>query len=98
MKSVTDGTFKAVWAPTQRDQRRIGHPGESVVLFNLAVDPGELVNVAAQHPEVAARLSRRLWTWFEAPAFDAETDTEGCGGDRSTAPETVEQLRALGYL
>ena len=97
MKAVTDGRFKLIWVPTQQEQRRVAGVDVSFALYDLLADPGELRNVAAEHPEVVERLSRQLWTWFEASPFPVDTDSEECAA-RETAPETVEQLRALGYL
>jgi arylsulfatase A-like enzyme len=96
-KAVTDGRFKLIWVPTQQEQRKVAGVGVDFALYDLEADPGETTNVADRHPEVVERLQRKLWTWFEATPFQVDVDTEQCA-DRETAPETVEQLRALGYL
>jgi arylsulfatase A-like enzyme len=99
MKAVTDGRFKLIWVPTQQEQRRVAGVGVDFALYDLRADPGELRNVAAEHPEVVERLSRQLWTWFEASPFAVDTDTETAEcTSREASPETTEQLRALGYL
>ena len=36
---------------------------QGVELFDLATDPSENRNVAAEHPEVVARLRKRLRNW-----------------------------------
>jgi arylsulfatase A-like enzyme len=47
---VREGDWKLVWRPTLPAQ---------VELFDLAQDPGETRNVAAEQPDVVARLERR---------------------------------------
>ncbi len=42
-------------------------------LYNLKDDPGEKVNLAEQHPDIAARMLNDLETWFEE--VDAERRT-----------------------
>jgi arylsulfatase A-like enzyme len=44
------------------DWKLVAHADGSAALFDLARDPGELHDVAAAHPEQAARLRRRLDT------------------------------------
>jgi arylsulfatase A-like enzyme len=60
-------------------------------LFDLARDPRETVNVAAQLPHVVEELSTRHREIVEsrAPAATVGTDTPA---------EVIEQLRALGYV
>jgi arylsulfatase A-like enzyme len=64
-------------------------------LYDLRADPGELVNVAASHPEIVAELSQALRVWYEeAPSAvvpGEEVDLE------ALPPEAVEMLEALGY-
>ena len=38
---------------------------DSAELYNIADDPLERRNLAAQHPEKASNLLRELETWFE---------------------------------
>jgi arylsulfatase A-like enzyme len=56
--ALRDGDWKLIWRTTIPSQ---------VELFNLAEDPGETTNLAAQHPEKVAQLQRRI----EALAGDA---------------------------
>jgi arylsulfatase A-like enzyme/thioredoxin-like negative regulator of GroEL len=61
-------------------------------LYDVSADPGETRNLAAQHPEVAARLRVRLEELVAAaPAKpeDAETEVDA---------ETLAELQALGYM
>lgn len=98
MKVVTDGRFKLVWATLAQDQRRLAGAGVDRVLYDLATDPRETRNVSAQHPEELERLSRMLWAWWNVPTFPVATEAESCAEPRETSPETIEQLKALGYL
>jgi arylsulfatase A-like enzyme len=58
--ALRDGDWKLIWRTTIPSQ---------VELFNIAKDPGETTNLAAQHPEKVAQLQRRI----EALAADAVT-------------------------
>lgn len=60
--------------------------GESV-LFDLAADPAEEVDVAGQHPEVVSRLRRLVAARSAAPDAPA-LEVEG---------DLLEQLKSLGY-
>ncbi len=60
----------------------------SVELYNLSTDPGELKNVAESTPEIAKVLRANLDRWLEGmhpvmptpnPDYDAERETEGLG-------------------
>lgn len=62
----------------------------SYELFDLAADPGEQHNLVRARPREAAALERVLAEWRRRP---------GAGRTRSDdAPETLEALRALGYV
>ena len=64
---------------------------QAVELYDLAADPGERTNLAAAEPDLAARLG-------------AVIDRRLAGGDGEARapmpddPETLERLKALGYL
>ena len=61
-------------------------------LYDLKADPGEQVNVAADHPaDVARLLTQLLQTYGERAAA-----MSGGGGDAMTA-EQIEQMKAKGY-
>ncbi len=60
-------------------------------LYNLQEDPSETVNYAQQRPEVSSRYQKLLERWF---AQSRPTPT----GASDASPETVEKLRALGYI
>jgi arylsulfatase A-like enzyme len=74
------------------DHKLIVERGGRSKLFDLSSDPGELDDVAAEQPETVKRLESYLRRWraglHPIPAGAAETLDD----------ETVEGLRALGYL
>jgi arylsulfatase A-like enzyme len=58
-------------------------------LFDLGSDPGEAIDVSAEHPTEVARLRAALERWLEGlDDFDAPERDEA----------TLEELRALGYV
>jgi arylsulfatase A-like enzyme len=73
------GVAGAAATPKTRKKKSAGKKagaGDSIELFNLAVDPFEKNNVAAQNPETVQRLSTRLDTFArEAVAPKAEGQT-----------------------
>jgi hypothetical protein len=83
MVAVSEGSFRLI-------HRAAADRGE---LYDRAADPREQVDIAAQQPEVLARLTalaeqyleRPPAPWKQAPAVELE-DAE------------LEQLRALGYV
>jgi arylsulfatase A-like enzyme len=69
-----------------------------VLLFDLASDPGEEVNLAPRDTAKVAELQRELESWVAAlglPAIDAEVTKVAAP---TTDPAAEERLRALGYL
>jgi arylsulfatase A-like enzyme len=60
-------------------------------LFDVARDPRERRDLAAEQPERAAELERRIAEW-RAQHTRAETAPE------AISPEDLERLRALGYV
>ena len=60
-------------------------------LYDLSVDPGELVNLADERAGVAAELASRLESWMSATERRETSETE-------LSPERLEALRALGYV
>jgi len=66
------------------------------MLFNLADDPGERRNVAAEHPDVVARMRQEI----DRLLYDRPAD-QGPGGEAISEQEQAEldeHLRALGYI
>ena len=75
------GTTKFLWNSQGRH-----------LLFDLAVDPGELWNLLDEDPARAEQLSAELERYLDglpppAPAEEGELD-----------PETLEALKGLGYV
>lgn len=91
---ATDGRFKLIFAPARLEQQWLGGAGQRQVLYDLAADPGETNNVAAQHPEDVQRLDSALRRWLRDPGSVERMATEGQEMDE----ETRRQLEALGYL
>lgn len=54
------GVAKAGKTKKKKSAEQSDSSADRIELFNLAIDPGEKNNVAAQHPEVAQRLRERL--------------------------------------
>jgi arylsulfatase A-like enzyme len=80
-----------------RIENREGPPGEE--LYDLHRDPHELEDVAAAHPEVAARLGAELQAQREAQQARARRlrgDVRPRLGEAD--PELLRELRALGYV
>jgi arylsulfatase A-like enzyme len=66
-------------------------PGEEE-LFDLARDPGEARNLAAESPGPLAALERRLERWTET------TPVRNVQDSMKLKAEDIEALKALGYL
>jgi len=61
----------------------------TVELYDLALDPHETVNVAADHPEAVESLGRHVREWVQEHALG--------GGESRLSEEDLERLEALGY-
>jgi len=94
--SVQWGKWKLVWAPRSStfwgmgDGR--GRSRDPEYLFDLAVDPGEKVNVAGEPSLEVAWLRSRLLAWVQR-----NRDASPRQPARPIDPETERRLRALGY-
>jgi arylsulfatase A-like enzyme len=88
LEAVREGRWKLHFAHNHRTQKGpAGQDGESrgessgkieESLFDLATDPGERTNVAAQHPDIVARL-KALADRARSDLGDAMTKVEGKG-------------------
>jgi arylsulfatase len=63
-------------------------------LYDHRADPLDLVDVAAQHPDVVERLRPVLETWYESAVASRVEPAD----DAKMSPEEIQQLRALGYV
>ena len=90
--------LKLIWAP--RTPRKWGMGGvagrswDAEYLFDLRADPGETTNLAGLRSLEADWLRARLTAWIERGRL------EEIGSDTAEEvdPETLERLRALGYV
>ena len=96
LESIRDG--RVVYVGGERISDTTTHPAFANAartyarLYDLKADPGEQVNVAADHPaDVARLLTQLLQTYGERAAA-----MSGGGGDAMTA-EQIEQMKAKGY-
>lgn len=88
--SVIHDGWKLIW----NTQRSLGGP--EYELYDHRRDPGDLHNVAAQHPEVVQKLSRVIAGWKQDSLRKRLPPDEVAG--RDLRPEERERLRALGYI
>ncbi|NIM06592.1 MAG: sulfatase-like hydrolase/transferase [Armatimonadetes bacterium] len=63
-------------------------------LYNLEEDPAERKNVAAQHPQVLARMQEEMSSLMRMEEFASAADQEY----KKVDPKTLERLRSLGYV
>jgi arylsulfatase A-like enzyme len=90
-------------SPTRGGQRaialagyRLVHVGDASQLFNLAVDPLELEDIATAEQNRVDVLMRHLGDWQKmvaASSLDPELRSE-----EELDPETLERLKSLGYI
>lgn len=86
LHGVLAGRWFLFWSPL-REAR--GHP--CTFLFDLARDPEERVDVAAEHPDVVERLRGRISRWLETgERFDL--------GEAIGSRADLELMKGLGYL
>ncbi len=85
-EALTAGRWKLLRAPKA--------PPE---LYDLESDPSELVNVAAGHAEVVARLTKLLAAEVTRQKQSRTLHRKGAAAGGELDPKIVEELRALGY-
>ena len=79
--------WKLIWPLFKRDPVLSSEPQ----LFHLREDPEELTDLAAAEPDRVEAMARKLRPWIELGIIAR-------GKNSNVAPETLEHLRALGYL
>ena len=67
-----------------------GYDGAQPELYNVAADAGEAGNLAAQHPDVVARLTQALLSWNAALPQDKGAEL---GGDPDAPPAKLKPRR-----
>ena len=86
---ITDG-WKLIYNP----RRPPGHP--EYELYDHRNDPLDLVDLAAERPEIVERLAKELEAWHQqALAARQASEAESPQG---LGREELEQLRSLGYI
>jgi arylsulfatase A-like enzyme len=86
MAGVVDGRDKLIRLPPDPQTKAV-----VCQLYDLAADPDELHDVAAEHPETVARLSAMLDAWLARWPIDENADAP------ALSPERQEDLERLGY-
>ncbi len=88
--SIIDGNWKLIHNTVRPDDL------PEFELFDYYQDPLNLKNVAADHPEVIARLSKAIGGWKQmATAARVKPDTEST---KALSAEELQRLRSLGYV
>lgn len=96
--SAVWGKWKLIWAPRvgigwgQGDGA--GRSRDPEYLFDLEKDPRETTNLAGQGDLATAWLRSRLLAWIQHNRQDEEEPA----GSQTVDPETLNKLRALGYV
>jgi len=88
--AIVDGDWKLV----HNTHRPSGAP--EFELYEFIKDPLDKTDVASQHPDIVARLSKQLEGWQQmAKAARLKPDSETT---KSLSPEQLQRLRSLGYV
>jgi len=82
--AVRQGPWKGIWNIEL----------ETLELYDLTVDPGELNNVSAREPELANRIAAQTSSWLQSCAETARPPQ----GPAKLDEDAKEQLRSMGYL
>lgn len=87
MAGVVDGHDKLIRLPPDPQTQAV-----VCQLYDLSVDPDELHDVAAEHPDTVGRLSALLDAWLARWPIDENAEAP------VLTPEHEAELRALGYI
>jgi len=88
--AIVDGDWKLI----RNTARHEGTP--EFELYDFIKDPLNKTDVAAQHPDIVARLSKQLEGWQQmTKAARLKPDSETT---KSLSPEQLQRLRSLGYV
>ena len=92
------GCTRTGWAVYEDGYKLLRLDGRPEELYHLATDPGEIDNLTAQKPEVAAQLMNRFKPFLQR-AIERQPATWQSGQLNLEENEQVtKQLRALGYI
>lgn len=104
MDVLIDGNVKVRPLKSGDREERHGRPVERVLagdfiessreLYDIENDPLEARNIVDERPDVAQQLEETLAVWTESLEGRGRTTT----GDVDVDPETMEQLRLMGYV
>ena len=92
--TVRHGRWKLIHVTALLNQVRMA--GTEYELYDVNDDPSEVHNLADQHPELVARLSKVLHKWYTTGPRYGEDGTKV--DIESLDPKAVEMLRSLGYV
>jgi arylsulfatase A-like enzyme len=82
------------WKLVHHPKRRAGRP--EYELFDRRQDPLDQKDLAAQHPDIVARLTKELQAWRKtAESMRLKPDSQLAG---TLSPDELERLRSLGYI
>ncbi|MEM7583446.1 MAG: sulfatase [Acidobacteriota bacterium] len=87
-----EGKENHLWMAMRFPWKLVIPPRGNPKLFNLETDPGELDDVADQHPDIAAGLTTELMK------LQAQARSSGERVDVELDEATLETLRSLGYV
>lgn len=87
--------WKLIYAKTN-DAEKMGGASPFFELFDLRSDPGEKQNLSGSGVSIENKLEQTLFKEFKGARGDLLTRTNTAAPD--VDPETLEQLRSLGYI
>lgn len=97
-KIVRNRTHKLLFVPYSVPQRHVAGRRQPFALYDLVNDPGETENLVASEPEIFQQLKDEMWAWWVPESFDVMADVGDIRDDKEVSEETLENLRALGYI